>query len=395
MKALSRRSFTKSSTLAALVGFGLSDGRAASNSKPTALPEMIIREIRIRQTVMPCKVHFSGKSYTHYDSIFLGLKSGDTWGWGELVSSDHPERLLDHLSGFLGKNAAKLDTLLNPDGPNGVNELASQALHDLVSRILGIPLHLLLGGAARTRIPVMPCLFPESPQDAARIAVRFVNQGYQSLKFKVYGTIDEDLANLRAIRAAIPATVTLQADANRGYKDVRAFAETHLAAFAGEGLDTFEDPIDGTLAEYAALRGKSKVKIMIDIQARSNAGVREILTTGAADIVNQHPNHQGGYSRSLLRANTCELMGIPVWMGGTGYAGVGIGHWLQMAATRGLSLPSGEVGGWIDHHFAEPLLLEHPQPVSGFVNLPERPGCGADLNESQMKKFTSYDHGIQ
>lgn len=261
--------------------------------------------------------------------------------------------------------------------------------------MLGVPLHVLLGGAARTRIPVMPSMFPESPDDAAQIAARFVGQGYQSIKFKVYGNIDEDLANLRAIRAAIPAAITVQADANRGYKDVHAFTNTHLAAFASASLDIFEDPIDGTLADYAALRGKFKVKIMVDIAARSNTGVREILTAGAADIVNQHPNHQGGYTRSLLRANACELMGTPVWMGGTGYSGVGIGHWLQMAATRGISLPSGELGGWIDHHFADRLLVNHPQPESGFVNLPDSPGCGVELDETNMSKFSDYDHRIQ
>lgn len=391
MKPFSRRNFAKSSALAALA---LTTRKACAETAATA-PEMTIRESWIRHTVMPCKVHLSEGSYTHYDSIFLGLRAGDVWGWGELVTSSKADSLNEPVSTLLGKDAAKLDALLDPDGPNGFNALASQALHDLVSRILGVPLHVLLGGARRTRIPVMPCMFPEDPKDSAKLAASFVKQGYRAIKFKVYGTIDEDLANLRAIRAAIPADILLQADANCGYKDVKAFADMYLAEYAKAGLDIFEDPIAGTLAENAALRGKTKVKIMADIAARSNDGVRDIIKAGAADIVNQHPNHQGGYTRSMLRANASELMGTPVWMGGTGYAGVGVGHWLQMAATRGLSMPSGEVGGWIDHHFADRLLVHHPRPEAGFVNLPQGPGCGVSLGEKQMQKFTDYEHRIR
>ncbi len=391
MKPFTRRTFAKASALAALA-VTIPEARA---ERAAGLPDMTVREIWLRHTVMPCRVHLSEGSYSHYDSLFLGLRAGGVWGWGELVTSAKADSLLEPISTLLGKDAAKLDSLLDPGGPNGFNELASQALHDLVSRTLGVPLHLLLGGARRTRIPVMPCMFPENPKDAAKLAASFVQQGYRSIKFKVYGTIEEDLANLRAIRAAIPAEVVLQADANCGYKDPKMFTDTYLAEYARAGLDIFEDPIAGALAENAALRGRTKVKIMADIAARSNEGIRDIITSGAADLVNQHPNHQGGYTRSMLRANACELMGTPVWMGGTGYAGVGVGHWLQMAATRGLSLPSGEVGGWIDHHFAERLLTDHPQPEAGFVNLPQLPGCGVSLDDAQMKRFTDYEQRIQ
>lgn len=77
MKPFSRRWFAKSSALAAMP-LGFSAARAQADSKPNPLPEMNIRKIQIRHTVMPCKVHLSEASYTHYDSIFLGLKSEET-----------------------------------------------------------------------------------------------------------------------------------------------------------------------------------------------------------------------------------------------------------------------------------------------------------------------------
>lgn len=356
------------------------------------LPATIrIDAVRIRRTVMPCKVHLSTGSYGHYDSIFVGLCSRGTWGWGELVSSGDPNLHVASAQALLGKNAAMLDHLLNPAGANGGNEVLSQALHDLVGRTLGLPAYQLEGGATRTRIPVIPCLFPESPEDAAAKARGFVEQGYRGLKFKTYGTIDEDLAHLRAIRAVVPREFVLQTDANRGYKDPKAFAETCLQEFANGGIDIFEDPVEGTLQDYAALRGKTRIKIMIDIAARSNDAVRDILLTQAADIVNQHPNHQGGYARSRLRGSACELFGTTVWMGGTGYAGVGVGHWLQLAANRGLSLPVGELGGWIDHGFAAPLLVDHPIPRDGIVELSDAPGCGVELDEVQVARFANFD----
>ena len=388
-----RRNFLKRSGLGA-VGLGITRSTAA---EPAASPRacttspLTIRQVRIRHTVMPCRAHFSYGSATDFKSFFVGLRSGDTWGWGELVSSA-PSGALDKAAvSMLGKDAARLDTLLDPNGPNGANEVLSQALHDLVGRVMGVSISRLIGGAARTRIPVMPCLFPESAEDAGKKARAFAEQGYQSLKFKTYGKIDEDLAHLRAIRANVPTGFILQADANCGYLDPKAFRDDYLEAFARQGLDIFEDPIKGTHTDYAALRGRTQVKIMVDIAARSNDGVREILRSNSADIVNQHPNHQGGYARSLMRANACELMGVPVWAGGTGYSGVGLGHWLHLASTRGLSLPSGEVGGWLDHAFADRLLASHPLPENGFVKLPDGPGSGVELDEAKMPGFSDSD----
>src|SRR5262245_33154710 len=51
------------------------------------------------------------------------------------------------------------------------------ALHDLMARVLGVPLYNLLGGKVRERVPVLRILALKAPQEMAAIAGKLFDQG--------------------------------------------------------------------------------------------------------------------------------------------------------------------------------------------------------------------------
>ncbi|MFH0965357.1 MAG: mandelate racemase/muconate lactonizing enzyme family protein, partial [Planctomycetota bacterium] len=200
--------------------------------------------------------------------------------------------------------------------------------------------------------------------------------------------------NLRAIRKEAGRGVTLQGDANRGYKDFGELAGL-LGQFEKAGLNVFEDPLEGTLDDYRRLRGKSAVRIMIDADARSVRAVRDVVVAASCDIINQHPCQQGGMGRALMVSHAAELMGVPTMVGGTGFLGVGTAAYHHLAAVIGLSFPCGELGGIVDHGFEDDIIREGYPVRDGEAELPDVPGIGVEIDEQSLSKLATEERRVR
>ncbi len=340
-----------------------------------------------------CKVKFSYGKPDYFYFVLVAVHSGDYVGYGEGLMKDL-KGVLPIAESLLGRDAFQLDSLVPDRGWNAPREAVSMALHDLAAKRVGVPLHVLLGGAVRKEIPLMPCLFPESPNDAAAKAKKFVSQGFRyGVKFKMVGDPDIDLPNLRAVRKHVPTDSPVLADANRGYKNYDEFVKL-LPEFDKGGLSIFEDPLDGDFDQYKSLLGTTGVKIMMDVFARSEPAYRKILEAKCCDLINHHPNQQGGIRWAIMRSRACEIMGVPTWVGGTGYLGVGSAAYQHLASVIGLTMPCGELGGKYDHGFEDDIVKE-PLPLKdGVVHLTDRPGLGVEIDEKSLAKLTLEEKTI-
>jgi L-alanine-DL-glutamate epimerase-like enolase superfamily enzyme len=355
--------------------------------------QLRIDSIRLTTGKGPCKLRFSYGKVNEYPFGLIRIRSGKYEGIGEGHIIDF-EAFKTAAKQLIGADALQLDNLVSKQWFPAIGEAISIALHDLVAKASGIPFHVLLGGAVRKQVPVMPCIFPENTNDAALKAGQFSQQGFEGVKFKFVGEAKEDLANLKAIRKALPEKMFIIADANRGYKDVKAFYE-HLPEFASAGLSIAEDPIDGNYENYAYMRGKTDAKIMVDIKVRSEETLRLALAAGAADIINLHPNQQGSLSRAIARAKASEIMGCKVWIGGTGSFGVQAAAYQQLASVIGTSMPCGEVGGLFDHGFVNDIIEKPYELKNGAVTLPDEAGLGIRLDEKAIKEMQTADEELR
>lgn len=357
-----------------------------------------IRKIMIHEGRIPVNVRFSYGKPAAFNFVIARIFAGDWEGLGECLSGTRNayEPLAREL---IGKDAAMLDGLLGEAPvsavswpafqPNVVREMFSMALYDLVAKACRIPFHLLLGGARRQQIPLMPCIFAETAAAAADTARVFLDQGYGALKVKIFGKLDGDLEIIRAIRRIMP-NGHLQADANHGYKTA-AEGRIALQQLAEAGLTVAEDPFTGALDDYRQARAAMEQPIiMLDNPTRAWNGIYETCAKKAAHAVNLHPNMQGTFSEILGRAAVAKATGIPVMVGGTGYTGIGTFAHAQAAAVIGLEFPCGEICGARDHGMpassAAPML-----PVNdGAFTLSDEPGHGGKLNLGMIEKYSTY-----
>ena len=337
---------------------------------------------------MPVNLRFSYGEVKKFPFAFIEIESGEFRGIGE--SAGRFKRLFKAGKELIGKDAIQLEGLL-PDYLlqqefNEEREGLSIALYDLVGKIYGLPVHTLLGGKRRERVPLMPVVFPKNPKDAGEKAKKFVKSGYRYLKVKFMGNLEEDLYILREIRKKAGKEIYLQADVNCGYKKIEEAREALLRFEEGE-LDVVEDLMEGSLDEYASLRGLTEVKIMLDKHARSLGKVGEIVKKESADIINQHPGQQGGLMRAIMVNAASSAGGIPTFIGGTGFMGVGTAAFQSLASVIGLKFPCGELCGFVDHGFPDFLVEKLYSVKSGEAIIPDTPGLGVKLASIKLRKY--------
>src|SRR5882672_6066201 len=96
------------------------------------------------------------------------------------------------------------------------------ALWDLMGKATGRPVHALLGGALRSRVPAYVTGFyyrdGERPDDLRREAALYLEHGYRTIKAKVGGlSAKADAERIGLIRQAVGDDVAIMLDANQGW----------------------------------------------------------------------------------------------------------------------------------------------------------------------------------
>jgi len=357
-------------------------------------PCVPIKQVEVISGQVPAECRFSYGTQQSAPFTLVRLQSDEAEGWGEVRIEPDPT-MIEAAQAMQGADADQLDTWLADyfdleSTQRMYAEAFSMAGHDLVARVAGTPLYQRFGKAVRTRVPLMPCLFPENPGHAAQTARAFIGRGARHLKLKLIGDLDKDLEHLTAVRSVAGASVILQGDANRGYS-FRDLVEGGLASLRDAGLDVFEDPCDGTAEQYAELRSMRASKIMLDVDARSNARLEAFLSAGACDLVNLHPCQQGTLSNAVARAGLCQWFGVPVMVGGTGFTGIGTAAYHQLAGCIGTELPCGELGGHLDHGMP-PGLTTDSQENPAATRLTDTPGLGVRPDLTALEAYTTSNY---
>ena len=148
---------------------------------------------------------------------------------------------------------------------------------------------------------------PGEPRAAALSARHAVRAGFRTLKLKVaHGALEDDLARVGAVRAAIGDDVRLRLDANGGWtRELAMRALDALAAFAPELV---EQPVSAdALDALAFVRARSPIPIAADESLVDAQRGERVLELGAADSLVLKPAALGGLRASLRSPNTRAL----------------------------------------------------------------------------------------
>jgi muconate cycloisomerase len=271
----------------------------------------------------------------------------------------------------------------NPFTKSGIE----MALWDLLGKAAGRPVYKLLGGAVRPFVPTKFSVSGQPPEAAARIAAWAVEQGFRAMKVKVGIDPDEDVARVRAVRAAIGPDVRLGADANGGWaprvaiRTIRRLQEFDVF-FAEQPVP----PLD--VAWLADVRRAVDVPILADESVYTLQDAMAVVRAQAADALSIYVGKGGGIGPARKIAAVAEAAGITCTVGSNLELGIASAAMTHLAiATAGIGaeeFPCDIIGPL----YYEGDVIRGSLPLrAGEARPPEGPGLGVELDEERVARY--------
>lgn len=374
------------------------------------MPKIVKVECTPVSTPLKKPVIMPNTRITSIDSVVLKLTcddgtvgfsdSGDTSSWyrGELQESIMgmiqqviaPRILLGEDPRCIEKIVAKMDLLVRDN--NQAKATVDFALHDLKGKLLGVPVYELLGGRTMEAARQGWVLSAGKPEDVAAEAKRAKDIGFALFKMKIgYGTIQDDIDMVHAVRDTVGPDAYLTIDANGFWSYEKAL---HIIRrIDSAGLDLIEQPLaHWDIEGMARLRAAVKTPIYADESAQELHNLKEIIDRRAADGLFLKLQKAGGLVKSQRWLTMARLGGLPVHCGcmiGSGLEHSPSAHlWTANEwATQGLNESIGPlmIHGTMESKNIAPgtdIALNIPRFEAGMCYPNEGPGFGIELNEA-------------
>lgn len=276
-----------------------------------------------------------------------------------------------------------------------------QAMWDVAGQILGQPIHALLGGKLRERLPVYANINratnPRTPAGFAAAAKRAVAEGFRAVKLAPFDgfkqrdfpgpahaqPVLDGIASIAAVRAAVGNDVQVMVDAHSLF-DVPLSIEV-ARRLEPYRLTWYEEPVapekvDDTVAIRRAIRQEMAGGETL-FQTR---GFAPLCRSQAVNVIMPDVKHCGGLLELTHIAAFAALDGVavaphnpsgPVSTAASVHVGATIRNF------RTLELQWGEVP-WRGEVVEPPEVFQQ-----GEIAVSDRPGCGVKLNERLVQKY--------
>lgn len=281
----------------------------------------------------------------------------------------------------------RADAALSPSVSNGMpfaRAAMDVAFHDLAGKLAGVPVHALLGGAVRDRIPLCSALSAAAPDEMAAAARE--SAAYAAYKLKITGDVALDAARIRAV-AAVAGDKPLWLDANQAYvpsrflrllDDVRDVSTLYCAEQPTKSPDW---------AGLAAIRGRSHLPVAIDEGCFTATDLAKVVRHEAADMVVLKVCKAGGLRRVLHSAAVAQANGIELLGSGLTDCGVAFAAALHVFAALPLSLPA-ELNG---PELLTDMLVSGLDITDAVAAVPTAPGLGVTPDLDRLRDLAIPD----
>lgn len=278
--------------------------------------------------------------------------------------------------------AEKMDTIPGREFSKAAIE---SALWDIVGKSVNVPIHKLLGGPCRDRLPVVGHVTIDRPEEMAKEATNYVNAGHRVIKVKGAAGIEEDVENVSAVREAIGPEIGLRLDLEGFYRPKQAIRLIKkLERYELELISQPAQPSD--LDGMALVRRSVDTVILADECISSPLDVLRVIRKEAADAINIHVLKVGGIRSARIMAGLAETAGLPVIVGSMVELSPGTLASAHFAVCT-------RMAGIYDTELIGPLKLDGDivkEPVSivnGCLQVPTRPGLGVELDDSKVDAY--------
>ncbi|MDS0260286.1 galactonate dehydratase [Haloarcula sp. S1CR25-12] len=344
--------------------------------------------------------------------LFLRLETSDgIVGWGEPVVEGRArtvrtavEELLDTY--LLGKDPMRIEdhwqTMYRGGfyrgGPILMSAIAGidQALWDIKGKHHDMPVYELLGGKARDRMRVYQWVGGDRPEGVADAAREKVEEGFTALKMNATAElrrVDSPSAvqaaedRLAAVRDAVGEKIDIGVDFHGRVS--KSMAKKLAAALEPYDPMFIEEPVlpehNDALPELAS---HTTTPIATGERMFSRWDFKEVFEDGCVDIIQPDLSHAGGITEVKKIASMAEAYDVAM-APHCPLGPIALAACLQVDACapnaliqeQSLDIHYNETSDVLDY-LKDPTVFQYHD---GYVDLPEGPGLGIDIDHSYVR----------
>ncbi len=324
-------------------------------------------------------------------------RSGGVTGFGYSYADTATATLIhDHLMAVVrgrdafsteGCWAAMIRSVRNL-GRRGIAAMAisavDNALWDLKSKLLGVPLVILLGQVRKAAPVYGSGGFTSYGMDALQQQLgRWAAQGMSRVKMKVGRDADADRQRVAAAREAIGSNCELFVDANGAY--TRKLALEQAEIFSAYDVRWFEEPVSSDDLEGLRLirnRAPSCMEIAAGEYGYELLYFDQMIAAGAVDVLQADATRCCGITGFIKTSVLCESRSIPL----SAHCAPSLHAQLGCAL-----LPMRHVEYFFDHVRIESMLFDGftlPRDGALWPDL-SRPGIGVELKMRDAARYAA------
>ncbi|MBO2010746.1 mandelate racemase/muconate lactonizing enzyme family protein [Hymenobacter negativus] len=277
---------------------------------------------------------------------------------------------------------AEMDRIIY--GNSSIKSAFDIALHDIAAQHAGLPIYAFLGGKLDKTLTTDMTVSLGPPAKMQADAMRFQQEGFPAIKVKLGGTLEDDVARIRAIRDGIGLAHPLRVDANQGWQTADN-AIAVLQALGEFNIEHCEEPIlRQHFMELSRVSAASPIPIMADESCGDEHDAARLIQLQACQLLNIKLGKSSGFHRAQKIARLAEAAGLTLQVGGF------LESRLGMTAAAHLALTNPAI-----HHcdFDTPLMFTDDPVLGGFcyqpggvLAMPTAPGLGATIDEAWLRR---------
>lgn len=335
-----------------------------------------------------------GRSAEGFDSTIVEITSRDGLrGYGEMAPLGSfydpafaegaraamrelaPQLLGADASGIEALNR-RMDLLLK--GHPYAKSAIDMALWDLAGKRGGLSLASMSGGVEGTSLALYRSIAQQAPEAMAARAQKYIAEGYRRLQVKVGLDVNEDIARLEAVRAAIPSDTVLFCDANASW----GTAETRRFLMATRDLDyTLEQPC-ASYEENLAIRRACDRPLVLDETIDSADVLLRTIADGLVDGITIKLARVGGLTRAKLVRDIAIARNLKITIEDTGGAEIDTAAYcgLMLSTPEGLRQHTVDFHNWVTVSNAKADF----RIADGAMTIPTGPGLGIEVDASTL-----------
>lgn len=348
--------------------------------------------------------------------MFVRVETSDgIVGWGEASLEGHCEAVDGEFAvfrdRFIGADPDRIEDIWQiayrlgfyRGGPVLMSALSGldQALWDIKGKSLGVPVHQLLGGRVRDRVPVYAWIGGDDPAEATDSAEMRIAQGFRAVKMNGTGKIgwldspnllDQVVERVGGVRAlGLDVAIDFHGRLHRPMaKQLVAELQPLKPLFVEEPL------LSEQLEAIRSLAQGTSVPIALGERLYSRWDFKPFFEASAIDVAQPDLSHSGGISECRRIATAAEAYDIPI-APHSPIGPVALAACMQLAAaTPNFAFQEMSLG--MHYNSAEHDLLTYlvnPDVFAvkdGMVDVLTGPGLGIEINEELVRKSSENPH---